>query len=212
MDPYENEDASERLKKWWRSYGNALILGIVLGSTALGSLKYWQHYKEKQSEAASQLYEQLIQNYQMRAAAKVDEAGNKLMQEYASTPYAGKAALIAAKMRFDNSDIKTARQHLQWAMDKSSELGTRQVARLRLARLVLDQGELDAALELVSVKEQSGFEADYFEIKGDILVAKGRVDEARAAYRAALEHLAKDSVYRQAMAMKLDDLGPESIK
>ena len=212
MDPYEQSDASEKLKNWWKNYGNALILGIVLGSSALGGIKYWQHYTAKQTEAASQLYEQLTQNYQMRAAAKVDEIGNTLMQEYASTPYAGKAALVLAKMRFDNKDLKTARQHLQWAMDKASEAAVRHVARLRLARLLLDQAELDAALELTGVKDQGGFEADYLELKGDVLKAKGRNDEARTAYRAALEQLTKESPYRPVLAMKLDDLGPETIK
>jgi predicted negative regulator of RcsB-dependent stress response len=212
VDPYEDSDASEKLKKWWQTYGNALILGIVLGSSALGGLKYWQHYTAKQTEAASQLYEQLLQNFQLRAAAKVDDTGNKLMQEYASTPYAGKAALVLAKMRFETNDHKTARQHLQWARDKAGEDAVRHVASLRLARLLLDQGELDAALELSNAKDRGGFDADYLELKGDILTAKGRTDEARAAYRAALEQLTKESPYQQVLAMKLDDLGPEATK
>lgn len=212
MDPYEQSDASEKLRTWWKSYGNALILGIVLGSSALGGLKYWQHYQATKTEAASQLYEQLLQNFQLRAAAKIDESGNTLMQEYASTPYAGKAALVLAKLRFDGNDLKAARQHLQWAADNAKEDAVRHVARLRLARLLLDQGELDAALELANAKTQGGFEADYLEIKGDVLAAKGRGSEARAAYRAALEQLAKESPYRQVLAMKLDDLGPETAK
>jgi len=212
VDPYENDDQTERLKKWWSNYGRSLILGIVLGSAALGGIKYWQHYQAERAEAASQLYEQMMLSFQRRAAAGVDETGNKLMQDYAATPYAGKAALTMAKMRFDANDIETARRHLQWAMDKASEAATRQVARLRLARLLLDRSELDAALELTNVKDQAGFEAEFQEIKGDILTAKGRADEARAAYRAALKQLAKESPYRQVLAMKLDDLGPEKTK
>jgi len=212
VDPYENDDQTERLKKWWSNYGRSLILGIVLGSAALGGIKYWQHYQAERAEAASQLYEQMMLSFQRRAAAGVDEAGNKLMQDYAATPYAGKAALTMAKMRFDANDIETARRHLQWAMDKASETATRQVARLRLARLLLDRSELDAALELTNVKDQAGFEAEFQEIKGDILTAKGRADEAREAYRAALKQLAKESPYRQVLAMKLDDLGPEKTK
>jgi len=212
VDPYENDDQTERLKKWWSNYGRSLILGIVLGSAALGGIKYWQHYQAERAEAASQLYEQMMLSFQKRAAAGVDETGNKLMQDYAATPYAGKAALTMAKMRFDANDIETARRHLQWALDKASETATRQVARLRLARLLLDRNELDAALELTNVKDQAGFEAEFQEIKGDILTAKGRADEARAAYRAALKQLAKESPYRQVLAMKLDDLGPEKTK
>jgi len=156
VDPYENDDQTERLKKWWSNYGRSLILGIVLGSAALGGIKYWQHYQAERAEAASQLYEQMMLSFQKRAAAGVDETGNKLMQDYAATPYAGKAALTMAKMRFDVNDIETARRHLQWALDKASETATRQVARLRLARLLLDRSELDAALELTNVKDQAG--------------------------------------------------------
>jgi predicted negative regulator of RcsB-dependent stress response len=209
VDPYEHADETERLKKWWKSYGPALILGIALGSAALGGLKYWQYHKAKQADAASQLYEQLTQSFQRRALASVDEAGNKLVQDYASTPYAGKAALVMAKMHFDNSDIQGARQHLQWAMDKAAETATRQIARLRLARLMLDQGELDPALELVKPADPAGFEAEYQELKGDILLAKGRTDDARRAYRAALDQLAKESPYQRVLSMKLDDIGPE---
>ena len=209
MDPYEHADETERLKKWWKSYGPALILGIVLGSTALGGLKYWQYHKAKQADAASQLYEQLTQNFQRRALAGVDETGNKLVQDYASTPYAGKAALTMAKMHFDNSDIQGARQHLQWAMDKATETATRQIARLRLARLMLDLGEHDPALELVKGGDPAGFEAEYQELKGDILLAKGRTDDARRAYRAALDQLSKESPYQRVLSMKLDDIGPE---
>lgn len=209
MDPYEHIDETERLKKWWKSYGPALILGIALGSAALGGLKYWQYHKAKQAEAASQLYEQLTQNFQRRAAAGVDETGNKLVQDYASTPYAGKAALIMAKMHFDNSDIPGARQHLQWAMDQATETAARHVARLRLARLMLDQGELGPALELVKVADSAGFEAEYQELKGDILLASGRTDDARRAYRVALDRLPKESPYQRVLSMKLDDIGPE---
>jgi len=209
VDPYEHADESERLKRWWKSYGPALILGIALGSASLGGLKYWQYYKTSQAEAASQLYEQLTQNFQRRAVASVDETGNKLIQDYASTPYAGKAALIMAKMHFDSSDVQGARQHLRWAMDKATETATRHIARLRLARLLFDQGELDPALELAKIADTSGFEAQYQELKGDILLAKGRTDDARRAYRAALEQTAKESPYQQVLSMKLDDIGPE---
>ncbi len=209
MDPYEHADETERLKKWWKNYGPALILGIALGSAALGGLKYWQYHKAKQAEAASQLYEQLTQNFQRRAIAGVDETGNKLVRDYAATPYAGKAALIMAKMHFDSSDIQGARQHLQWAMDQATETATRHIARLRLARLMLDQGELDPALALAKIADPAGFEAEYQELQGDILLASGRPEDARRAYRAALDRLPKESPYQRVLSMKLDDIGPE---
>ena len=73
----------------------------------------------------------------------------------------------------------------------------------------LDSGNKDAALALLNVKDEGGFESEYEELRGDIYLAKGQRDEARAAYREALKHLTEGSPYARILNMKLDDLGPE---
>jgi predicted negative regulator of RcsB-dependent stress response len=80
---------------------------------------------------------------------------------------------------------------------------------LRLARILLDSGDKEAALALLTVKDRAGFEAEYEELKGDVHVSQGQREAARAAYREALKYLPSESPYAPILKMKLDDLGPE---
>ena len=130
------------------------------------------------------------------------------MQDFAATPYAGKAALLLAKTSFEAGDAPSSRSQLQWAIDHATEEATRHAARLRLARIMLDQAEIESALKLIDVKDQGGFESEYQELKGDLLLKKGDMDGARRAYRQAKESLPPNSSYARILNIKLDDLGP----
>jgi predicted negative regulator of RcsB-dependent stress response len=44
-------------------------------------------------------------------------------------------------------------------------------------------------------------------LRGDVLVGQGKLDEARAAYRQALEKLPPDSGFRLMVQAKLDGIG-----
>lgn len=208
MSAYTDQDDIERLKSWWKNYGTALVTGVLLGLLLLFGNKYWQHYKESRLVAASELYDQLLQNQRLKQAEAVRAAGEKLVQEYAATPYAGLAALLLAQTRYQAGDVAGAKQHLKWAMAEGGSPATVHAARLRLARLLAGEGEPEDALALIEIKDQAGYVAEYQELKGDLLVALNRRAEARAAYRAALKHLGSSS-YQSVLQMKLDELGPE---
>ena len=126
-----------------------------------------------------------------------------------ATPYAGKSALLLARLRFDAKDIAGTRTHLEWAMKNATEVAVQHSARLRLARLLLDQGETAAVLALVNIKDTNGFVSEYEELKADALLAQGDRDGARRAYQAAIEKTPRASSYLQALTMKRDNLGPE---
>ncbi len=209
MSHESHNEELEQLKAWWKEYGNYVFYGILLGAAIIIGVNYWKQHQVQQAEAASALYEQMVTAAQERKAEVVREAGTRLLEDFPSSPYAGKAALFLAKASFDAGDKASARSQLQWAMDNAAEEATRHVARLRLGRLLLDQGELDAAFVLTQVDEKDGFVSEYEELRGDLLVRQGRNDEARAAYRAALQALPPDSRYGRTLSMKLDDLGPE---
>lgn len=209
MDSNNPDDQVEKLKAWWDSYGNALIAGLLLGAGLLVGINYWRGHKAEQSVNASQAYDRLVQAVQQQRGAEAGQEGEQLMREYARTPYAGKAALIVARIKWDAGDAAAARQALEWAVD-NGDGATRHVARLNLARLLLQAGELDAAAGLAETRDAGGFAADYAELKGDVLVVKGERTAARSAYREALDRLRPDSPHVQVLQMKFDDLGSES--
>lgn len=208
MDIHNPDDQLASLKAWWQQYGTALIAGVAIGLLLLGGLNYWKQYRAERAEAASVLYEKLLDSLQQ---GRNDEAGKTaatLVADYAATPYAGKAALLAARLRFEEQDLAGARQQLEWAVENAREAAVQHSARIRLGHLLLEIKEFDAALALTAVRDPGGFESEYAELKGDALLAKGDRDGARTAYQTALDKLPPQSPYQRLLAMKRDNLGP----
>lgn len=199
----------ERVKAWIRANGSSLFLGIVLGVGILLGFEWWNSHKQDRAAAASALFTQVLTQQQQGATADARATADRLMKEYEATPYAGKAALVAARIAFDAQDAAAAQSYLQWAMTEGREEATRHAARLRLGRILLAQDKIDEALPLVQVDQYNGFQAEYEELRGDLLAKKGQLAEARTAYRAALERLRAGSPYARVLQMKLDDLGAE---
>lgn len=205
------DDQLARLKAWWKQYGKALIAGVLLGALLLTGINAWKHYRTKQAEAASLVYDALLADFQQGKADAVASAATKLEQDYAATPYAGKAALLLARLRFDAKDTAGARQQLEWAMNNAREDAVRHSARLRLGHILLDRRDADGALALTQAKDTGGFAAEYQELRGDTLLAKNDRAGARAAYQAALDGLPAGSPYAGLLAMKRDSLGAERV-
>jgi len=155
------------------------------------------------------LYDRMLQDFHSKKLETARQSGESLLNDSSSTPYAGMAGLLLARMDFEAGDVLSGRKHLQWVVEHAKDAATMHAARLRLARINLDSGDKQAALALLDVKDQAGFEAEYAELKGDIYLAQGQREQARAAYRDALKRLPEDSLYAPLLKMKLDDLGPE---
>lgn len=196
-----DDEQSERLKEWWKENGTSVIAGAVLGIAVIGGVNYWRSYKAHQAEAASALYEQLVQDAGQSGA---NDVGQQLMDDYESTPYAGRAALILAKTAFDNGDMDGAKRQLEWAVNNAADPEDRRLATLRLARVELDMGEPDKAQSLLSGMQAGGYESEYRELLGDLAMARNDASGARKEYQAALDALPDRSGFSDMLNMKLD--------
>jgi predicted negative regulator of RcsB-dependent stress response len=209
---FQEDDDLERLKSWWKNYGSALLIGVVLGTTALYGYRYWNQYQFDQAAKASALYDQVVYQMKQKNADQAVTIGGQIMDGYASTPYAGMTALLLAKISYDSGDMANARRQLTWAMDNAEVDATRHAARIRLARLMGEAGETDAALTLIAIDDRGGFESEYNELQGDLLASQGKLEEARSAYTAALT-ANNTQEYAAILQMKIADLGQkESVQ
>lgn len=207
MEVYETErEQLDAIKKWWKTNGKAVMAGLILGVVSLIGWQQWQAYNKSQREGASMEYEVLIGELQQGNDQAVIDRGKRIMEEYGKTSYAMMTALILAKLDVEKGDLPTARTYLQTVVNEVDQAELKQIAQLRLARIMLAQGEGDAALKLVNETSAEGFEALHNEVKGDILVSLGKKDEARAAYQAAIKAL-EVGQDKSVLEMKLDDLG-----
>lgn len=203
---FQEDDDLERLKSWWKNYGSALLIGVVLGTSALFGYRYWNQHQFDQAAKASALYDQVVYEMKQKNTKQATAVGSQIMEQYEATPYAGMAALLLAKISYDNGDVASARRQLDWAMNNAEVDATRHAARLRLARILIDAGEVEAASVLAGARERDGFEGEYSELQGDLYALQGKIEEARDAYSSALGNIGS-SEYAAVIRMKIADLG-----
>ena len=79
---------------------------------------------------------------------------------------------------------------------------------MRLARVAVDQGDPGTAAGLLAEKSRGGFGGEYAHLEGDLALAEDRSEDARTAYRQALDLGASNAQWIQ---MKLDNLGAETV-
>ncbi len=202
MDQTEEEQL-ERLKEWWSKNGKFVIAGLVIGLATVIGLRMWTDTRNSEAEAASQQYEQLLGLVEQGDSAQAEQIAGTLLTEYSSTPYASLAKLMLARLKVEQGDLVAAATFLRQVMDNAKQEEIRQLARLRLARVLLADGKADEALSVVEGADSAVIQADSEIIKGDIYLAQGKRAEARAAYERAMVLGAEN---QRLLQMKLDDL------
>ncbi len=210
MSTYDLEEQEQlaTLKAWWAQYGNFVVAALSALALAFAAWNGWQWYQRSQSAQASQLFVELQKVAEGNDLKRVRDAAGTLLESFPGTAYAAMGALISAKKHFEANDLKTARVQLAWVVEHARSEEMKSLARLRLATVMLDERAYDEALKTLEAKHPPAFDARYAELRGDILVSKGAQDEARAAYRAALEKVQpNDSAARELLQLKLDALG-----
>lgn len=216
-DLEEQEQISE-LKTWWRMYGNLVTAVLLAVAVAVVGWQGWNWYQRRQAAEASAIYAAVQKGVMERDARRVREAAGELTEKYPGTAYAAMAALASARMQFDAGDLKTARAQLQWVAEKARDRNLRDLGRLRLSHVLLDDKAPEEAMKVLADAPSAAFAPRFEELKGDILLAQGREAEARAAYQSALakqeavdktagSQIGREAQYRDLLRAKIDSLG-----
>ncbi len=203
----QEQEQLDTLKAWWKDNSN-MVLGIaVVALVAILGWRGWTTYQSNQAGQAATLYQQFVNQLTSNDIKRVNDAAAAVMDKYASSAYAPRAALIAAQVNEADKDVAKAKTQLQWVIDHAKEEGLKSVAELRLAALLLDAKDYESAMKILEEKHPASFDALFSDMKGDVLVAQGKPALARAAYQQAYEKLDSKSNYRNLVQMKMDALG-----
>ena len=194
-----DEEKAEELKAWWRANGVSVIAGVAIAIGGMVGWQQWQQYQKNQAEEASQLFSML-------SGKGVDTKPilEKFNSDYKGTAYASLAALTIAKAYCDKGDSQKCIEQLR-AATKSSQEAVSNIAKLRLARTLINVGKLDEANTIINEKMPAAYESLITELKGDIYFAKKDYAKAREAYDRAI--LSSGGKNIQGLQLKRDDLG-----
>ena len=210
VETYNAHDQGEVVKKWLQENGSAIVMGLVIAFGGLFGFKQWQTWQETSRQQASYEYEvmgQLLGQDQLDAAMTNFQV---LKEDHGKTPYASMAALQMARARLEVNQPDLAIGLYEFVVENGYPKALKTVARERLARVLLDQGQPEEALNMLDgAADISGFESRFAEVRGDILFSQGRNDEAIVAYQESLDALEDGAGDRNKLVMKLESLGAD---
>nr|WP_198981806.1 tetratricopeptide repeat protein [Herbaspirillum sp. ASV7] len=208
----EEQEQLDSIKAWWAKYGNLVTWAVIIALAAYAGWTGWNTYLGRQSAQASVLYEEQQKSLAAKDNAKVLRAATDIEDKFSGTAYAQMSALVAAKSAFDANDVETAKKQLQWVIDHGKGKEYKAIAAVRLAGVLLDAKAYDEALKVLAGDYPAQFAGAIADRRGDVLLAQGKRDDARAAFKLALEKTDAKDPGRQLIQIKLDAIGGDTPK
>jgi predicted negative regulator of RcsB-dependent stress response len=219
LETYNPDDQLQQLRQWLRDNGPALLAGLLLGAALVAGWSGWKFYSARQALQASAEYEHLRRVLQSAdgehggaqgQAAHAEEIVATLTGRYARTPYAALGALTLAADQVRRGQHEAALAQYAWVRENARDRKLRHVARLRRARMLWSLGRSEEALAELQARKAGSFAPLFAELRGDILAAQGRRDEARQAYAEALAAADYAPELRAGVELKLNDLSSDA--
>ncbi len=202
LDLQEQEQLDE-FKAFWKRYGNLITWVITACLLAYAGWNGWGWYQRDQAAKASAMFDQLDQAALAGDADKAGRVFNDMKDRFARTALTQQAGLLAAKLQYEQGKADAAKASLGWVAENAVEDEYRAIARLRLAGVLLDTKDYDAALKALDGAQAKPFAGLVADRRGDVLLAQGKQDEARSAYQAAYQALGEQIDYRRLVEAKL---------
>jgi predicted negative regulator of RcsB-dependent stress response len=206
LDLQEQEQV-DALKAFWQQYGNLITWALVAALLVYAGITGWQWWQREQAAKAGAMFDELDRAVQAADVDKTARVFADLKERYPRTAFAQQAGMLAAKIQFDKGKPDDARAALAWVIEHAVEDEYRALARLRLAALMLEAKQYDDALKQLDAVPAGPFAALAGDRRGDVLLAQGKKDEARAAYQQAYKAMDEKVEYRRLLDAKLTALG-----
>jgi predicted negative regulator of RcsB-dependent stress response len=197
------QEQVDAIKQWWKQYGTWLMTLVIIILLVLLGYRFWQNHQQKVSLAASMSYEQLMVDAQQNKWVDVQAQANQLMQEYPHSIYTSLGAFVLVQDQLQQNQLSQAATTLQWVIDHSQDASVVVIAKIRLSRIFLAEGQAQAGLDALKGIEHNPM-ADM--TRGDCYAALKQYAQAKQTYEATLLALMPSDPLYALVQMKLANL------
>lgn len=207
----EEQEQLDEFKAWWNTYGRWVIRAVIVALVAYAGWQGYQYYMNNKSTEASTAYQTLVStnvlDVDAKKAAEIQKQAEALQADYRMTPYAGRAALFAARALHTAQQNEAAEKQLRWAATQAKEPAIQHMAAIEIAGLLIARNALEDAKKTLLAIDDKGFEGLKQSLLGDIYMAQNDEKAARTAYQKALLGLDPEGKLFYLTQQKLDALG-----
>jgi predicted negative regulator of RcsB-dependent stress response len=200
------DEQLEEVKRLVREYAPWIIPAMIVGLGFVFGYRYYHDHQEQRALNASARFSDMATAIESNDHPKARQIADTLIKDYPSSPYADQAQLVIARLDVDDGQDANAIGPLTQVMEHSADAELRHVARLRLARVQIDQQKPDEALKTLS-DDPGAFAAAYHEARGDAYYAKKDLTQAAEQYKAALNAGSASKGEAMLLGLKIADLG-----
>ena len=202
----EEQEQVDELKAYWKKYGNYITKGAIAFFVLYGLFQGWGYYQTKQSLGASELYQSIVV-LDEKNTKDIMQKSQSLIDSFSDTPYAGRAAILFAKASYVEGGKDKAKEKLEWASMHAKESGTESIALIQLGQILVEEKKYDEALKKANAVDNEGYLGLANDLKGDVLNAMGKKEDAKKAYQEALKRFGAKDPYARFTQEKLESLG-----
>lgn len=200
----------EMLQRFWRLHGKKIVLLILAVALIVGGYHFWSRQRTELLETASSQFSALQADLRKGDTEAASSKAKLLMDSFGRTPYAALAAFSMSQIAVQAGNLAEARAHLTKIVEGGYRPEWKAVATVRLARLLIADGQADAALILLKTPAVESFVPLYAELRGDIHFAKQDIPQARESYQEALKEAAKTGTESPLLRLKAEQVGAVS--
>jgi predicted negative regulator of RcsB-dependent stress response len=202
-----DDEQLEHVKRLTAEYGPWMLGAVVLGLAFVFGFRYYEGYRNERAMQAASRFTSMTSALQHEDRAQARQIADGLIKDFPNSPYADQTKMTLARLAVDDGEDANAIPPLTQVMENSKDTELRHIARLRLARVLIDQGKPDDAIKTLS-DEPGAFAARYHEVRGDAYYAKKDLQLASTEYKAALgESGPQGGVDSALLTLKIADLG-----
>jgi predicted negative regulator of RcsB-dependent stress response len=207
----EEQEQLDEFRAWWNKNGKLVTRLVIAAAVAYGSWQGYQSWMNSKATAASTAYQTLVStsllDVDSKKAEQISKDAQTIEADYSMTPYAGRAALFAARALHEAKQSDAAEKQLRWALAEAKEPAIKQMAAVEIAGLQIERNALDDAKKTLSAIDDKGFDGIKNALLGDIYIANKQEKEAKDAYNKALQGLDPEGKLFYLTQQKLDALG-----
>jgi predicted negative regulator of RcsB-dependent stress response len=186
VEEYLNDKEQwQQVLAWLREQGPWILGGVAIALAVFGGWHFWQNRIQQRDLAAATRYQQVMDAFERHDIGGGVQLADGLVKAFPGTAYADQANLAVARIQVESRQLDQAAARLQQVLSATRDAELALIARLRLARVQLAQGNADDALKTLDAAKPGAFAARYAEVRGDALLAKGDRAGALKAYREA---------------------------